>query len=285
MNKRFHNRINSDNGFMGTTHALSVLALMLALLAFGKPVATFLFGDLIPIKMAIIIVVAIGAGLLPDFDNVKSTAISTMGIFGHLISTFMRALSSMIYAVSHNGKDKPDRDPHRGFWHTITAGLAVGLVSTLLISNLGRISLTIMNKEITWGYLVAGLIIFLGTELMITVFFKKMLAKFTGQALLSISLHVISLATTVLLLYFVPADTSLSFIGAAVSIGWIGHILGDSITTAGVPLTWPISHKGYMWWNWRFPPYIHANGPEEHKIFVPLFTVIAIVSTAMLLFH
>ena len=79
-------------------------------------------------------IVIAGAALLPDFDNVKSTAISTLGPFGKLISKLTRASAVGIYTLTKQERDNDTPDAHRGFWHTIVASVIVGIIVFCLSS-------------------------------------------------------------------------------------------------------------------------------------------------------
>ena len=75
-----------------------------------------------------------------------------------------------------------------------------------------------------------------------------------------------------------PTTESYNWVGIMIMIGWITHILGDTITTSGTPILWPLSHHGKRWWSYRLPPHIHADGEIEHKLFFPLFALLVVVA-------
>ena len=277
MKKILLKRINSDGGFMGPTHALSGVAAFLFVAAFFSSFFQKIYGPTnYPIFIAALILV-IGGALLPDFDNTKSTAISVTGIVGQLISTAMRASARAIYAVTRGKLDKPSADPHRMFWHTILAGVGVGALVSLLVKTTSPISFTVAGRSISLAHFIVGFFLLIATQLMFAVFFKKLIKKISGGLGIVMS-WLIGLGITIALLSTIPNGASLTWVGISISAGWLIHILGDTLTTAGTPLLFPLSHKGHRWWSWRLPPYIHANGPIEHYVFFPLFLVIIGIS-------
>ena len=89
MKKLLLKRLGSDEGFMGPTHALSGVAVFFFIAAFAPNIFIKLFGAInYPLYITALILV-IGGALLPDFDNVKSTAISVTGFVGQIISSAM----------------------------------------------------------------------------------------------------------------------------------------------------------------------------------------------------
>ncbi|WP_304454766.1 metal-dependent hydrolase [Nocardiopsis sp. YSL2] len=42
-------------------------------------------------------------------------------------------------------------------------------------------------------------------------------------------------------------------IGVTVAVGALTQILGDWLTRSGVPLAWPMVHRGKRWWLFRSP--------------------------------
>lgn len=277
---KIKNKINSDNAFMGPTHALSAVAMFLVLAnLFYKNMTAFTKGN---ISMFIIaLIVCVGASLLPDFDNTKSTSISTLGIFGVCISKIMRAFSVLIYSLTRSGKDNVEANPHRGFWHTILAAFLVGFLvfittSIKYIIHLGSFSLSM-------GFIVAFLIILVSFELMLSSLFKKQIQRFKSKTSGLFLLWVVGIFVTSALVLFVSKTSTYSWLAIPVLIGWITHILGDTLTTAGTPIFSPIPHKGYHWWVYRMPPHIKAGSSVEYSLFVPAFGIITFICALMLL--
>ena len=124
MNTKLLLKLKDEKGFMGLTHSLSAIAFFLLLVAFFP---NFIFNTILKSNNIIVLVgatiVIAGAALLPDFDNVKSTAISTLGPFGKLISKLTRASAVGVYALTKTKRDNDTPDAHRGFWHTIVASI------------------------------------------------------------------------------------------------------------------------------------------------------------------
>lgn len=274
----------SNSAFMGPTHALSVVAVFLLIAAFFPVLFSSFFQ---PESLALYLtalIIAIGAGLLPDFDNVKSTAISVMGPIGSILSTLMRSIARIIYSITRSKYDKPDADPHRGFWHTIIAGLLVGFLSYLLITATNVFSFNLFGKNITGSIFIVGIFLLIATQLMFSAFFKSTVKRISNGLFGGLVIWALGLGLTISLLSFIPSNADFKWVGFAISAGWIIHILGDTLTTSGTPLLWPIPRKGHRWWSWRMYPRIRANGPVEHYVFVPLFLILILISLIKLFF-
>lgn len=277
MKKLLLKRFNSDEGFMGPTHALSGVAAFLFVAAFFSEYFQRVYGPTnYPIFIAGLIL-TIGGSLLPDFDNTSSTAISVTGMVGQLISSAMRASARAIYAVTRKKTEPATADPHRMFWHTIVAAVGIGFLVQALISSTSLIKITLLGKVYSVGTLILAFLILIASQLMFAVFFKRFIKK-VGKLIP----WGIGLGISFALIATIP-DGALSWVGISISLGWFIHILGDTLTTAGTPLLFPLSHKGKRWWSWRLPPYIHANGPIEHYVFIPLFLLIIGVSLIKLI--
>lgn len=272
------NRIKSDSGLMGPTHALSAISITLLITWLASEfMFTRVLGSTNEIVYISALIIIIGSALMPDLDAVQSTSINTLGIVGVILSKGMRGLSSLIQSTLRSGSDSPDPDPHRGFWHTfISAGLIGILVSTL--TSINKEIFTISGNTITIATAIVIFIIYISIQLVLSSLFKPFYKKNSNNIQGKIIMQVGSLATALSLMVFLPADLSYKWVGAAVSLGWILHLLGDMLTVAGVPVLWPLKHKGKRWWNFRFPFGIKAGGFIEKTILIPLFVIILIIS-------
>lgn len=283
MKKRLLNKINSDNGFMGPTHAMSGVAIFLFVAAFFPAFIQKLFGDVNVFTYTAALLILVGSALLPDFDNVKSTAISVLGVVGQGISSAMRASARVIYSLTRSKYDKPNADPHRGFWHTIVAGLSAGGLTYLLIKSTSLIRFTAFNREFNVAMVIIALIILISTQLVFAVFFKKVIRRLSNGILGQLTAWILGVIVATALLINFPENMDYKWVGIAISSGWIIHILGDTLTTSGTPLLFPIPHKGHRWWSHRWYPRIKANGPVEHYIFIPFFLIVIAISVSKLL--
>lgn len=282
MKKHLLKRFNEDYGFMGPTHALSGVAVFLLIAAFLPTIVTELTGGNLYVLIGFGIAF-VGSCLLPDFDNVKATVISVLGIVGKGLSNGMRAIARVIYSVTRSKYDKPGADPHRGFWHTIVAGLMTGGLLYLLITATDKIKFTIIKYDISIGLFILWFLLLIFTQIIFAVFFKKVMRKLTQGILGSLTTWIIGGVISGFVVINIPVGTDFKWIGIAIAGGWITHILGDTLTTSGTPLLFPIPHKGHRWWSHRLPPYIKANGPVEHYIFIPLFSLLIVLALAKIL--
>jgi len=90
------------------------------------------------------------------------------------------------------------------------------------------------------------------------------------HCLLGASLVILGLAFCVGSLHLIP------WIGFAVVIGWISHIVADMLTKEGCPLLWPISKV-------KFGLHIVTTGGKLEKYFIRPVTVLAVIGFSVLL--
>lgn len=270
-------RLKSDNAFMGPTHALSGLAIFLLIVALIPG-----FGDnyLNSNSLWVLIIATlttVGAALLPDLDNTSSTVRNSLGIVGSVISTGFRATSLVMQSTIRTRKDDANPDPHRGFWHTFVASIIFGLVTWFLTNIQTELTLPLFGT-ITIGFIIAFFLSFILVHLALTALiassFKKLKKSFPFGEVLSFA---ISFTLTFLLFLRIPSDVNFLWLSISITLGMMIHILGDAMTVSGVPFLWPIPIRGKMWWNIRFTK-MKAGGTLEKSLFIPMFTIIAVVS-------
>ena len=273
-----------DFGFMGVTHALSVLAASLMLIAFIPDFVSKVLNTSHAAVLALFVITAIGAGNLPDLDNTTSRAKSDLGPFGSFLSVIFRSTSTIFQTTIRTKRDDPTPNPHRGAWHTIPAAVLLGVLIWLGTRLPGDIKVPLIG-ETTWGGIFALVMAFTLTHLMLSTLAKKMMDKVKkSNAIGEIIAILISFATAFSLMRMIPEGTDFWWLGIAVAFGMTIHILGDCFTTSGAPILFPLSGfiKGKFWWNTRFLP-IKAGGPFENYVFVPVFIIFSIIGAGKIL--
>lgn len=182
---------------------------------------------------------AIGAGaaLLPDLDEPGSTVGRSLGRVTEGVSRALRSASRAVYQATgtpyelRDGKD----GGHRYLTHTIPAVLVFGLVA--------------------WGLaavapLGMGLVVFGMASMGLATVARTLKAWGTFRQREMVALGAAALATA----GAIVADGGAPWLmGLTVGVGAFVHILGDWLTRSGVPLAWPIKHRGKRWWMFRSP--------------------------------
>lgn len=270
---------NNDKAFMGYTHALSGIAITLALIAFFPE---FLGQILLTANVWVFVqfvVATTGAAMLPDLDNSASRAKSDLGPFGIILSSVFRTTSVIAQTTIRTKRDSDEPNPHRGLWHTIPAALLLGFLVYLGTQMGGQVELPLIG-EATWGTIFALLITFMLTHLTLSTLAKEFMDKVkksnvTGE-LIAVA---ISLIISILLFAMLPEDIDFWWLGVSVALGMIIHIAGDLLTTAGVPVLFPLSAiiKGKFWWTTRLTK-MKAGGAAENMLITPVFCIIIVVS-------
>lgn len=197
---------------MGGHHAISGTAAWMAL-AGSAPVMGHVVGldlwDLDPAQVVAGAVVATGAALLPDIDHPSAT-ISRSG--GGLTKALTRAVSTVA--------------GHRGATHTI---LAAALFTALAV---------VVNR-LDWQVVVPGVgEVQAGAALLVAAMCAvgtRALKMVEGRLLP----WLVGIASGLLVAVVAP-DTSI-WLPAAVAVGVLVHLVGDLLTTDGIPFpTWPL---------------------------------------------
>lgn len=269
-----------DFGFMGVTHALSVLGAALMIIAFAPDFVSKVLATNSSAILVMFVLASIGAGNLPDLDNTQSRAKNDLGPFGAVLSGIFRTTSTILQTTVRTKRDNPDPNPHRGAWHTIPAAVGLGLLVWFGTKIPGEVSVPFFG-EMTWGAIFGVFIAFVLTHLTLSTLAKKSLDKIRkSNAVGELIAVFVSLITTLIILKFIPVGADFWWLGVAVAFGMTIHILGDCFTTAGAPVFFPLSALiwGKFWWTTRFLP-IKAGGPFEKYAFVPLFTLMSIVGS------
>ncbi len=197
---------------MGGHHAISGAAVWMAL-AGSAPVLGHVTGldlwELDPAQVISGAVVATGAALLPDIDHPSAT-ISRSG--GGLTKAITRTVSSVA--------------GHRGATHTLLAVLAFTALAVLVGGLDHRAHLPVLGEIPTGPVILVGVMCALGTRAL----------KVVDGMLLP---WLVGLASALAIAVIAPEATI--WLPAAVAVGTLTHLVGDLLTTDGIPFpTWPL---------------------------------------------
>ncbi|AHI23439.1 metal-dependent hydrolase [Corynebacterium vitaeruminis] len=246
---------------MGPTHAMSGAAVGLAVAQIlpeqwgGVTTAeeTFIYAGL-----------AAGAAMLPDLDAPSATVSRSFGPVTQVISRFTENIAQTFVNVTRGRKDKPCKNGHRTATHTIWAALAAGIGATALIGAFGKTA-------------VIGLLFFLlglGIRGLLPEWSKK-----TDWLIVT----GLSAALAYAVWSYVPEESFGVFLGSAITVGCLTHMLGDLATKQGIPAFAPLlPFKGRRWWNLKLPKFlsIRANGPADW-ILLTGFTIAVIAQIGL----
>lgn len=276
---KFLKKIDNDNAFMGYTHALSGIAVTLAIIAFVPDLLSKVLMTTSVWVFVQFIFATTGAAMLPDLDNSKSRAKSDLGPFGVILSAVFRTTSAIIQTTIRTKRDDPEPNPHRGFWHTIPAALLLGFLVYLGTQVGGEIEVPVLGNQ-SWGTLFALLVTFILIHLTLSTLAKEFMDKIKKSNAIGEFIAVaVSLSISILLFAMLPENLDFWWLGVSVAFGMIVHLLGDLNTTAGVAIFAPFSAftHGKVWWTFRLTK-MKAGGSAEKMLIVPILTVIIVVS-------
>lgn len=197
-----------------------------------------LLGDAGLVELATGAAVGAGAALLSDLDHPNSTATRSQGPASRAVCSGLRSLSGVVFQGTRTRYDdgcEDDGGRHRHLTHTLPACVAVGaLVWTVSSHWIGA-------AVVLWLLISLGL-------------------RGVGQCLTGRDRRELSQWTTVtvgaavaVVVVMVAAPPNPVLLAAVVATGMVVHIFGDWLTPAGVPLAWPLVHRGKRWWMFRSP--------------------------------
>lgn len=200
-----------------------------------------------PVDVVVCAAVGAGAALLPDLDEPGSTVGRSLGAVTRGVSGVLRSVSSRVYratATSYELGDSRSDGGHRYLTHTVPAVLGFGAVA--------------------WGVAVLGWV-----GLGVVVFAMAALGlgcvarEFGRKAVQAAGLAAAAVAGAAVVLGSVPGW----LVACVVSVGALTHVLGDWLTRSGVPLLWPLTHRGKRWWMLRSPvAFVTGQSPVETVI-------------------
>lgn len=241
---------------LGVNHALSGAALGLAVAGFASGVfgadSTVTAGSVLTFAG-----VTAGAALLPDLDHPSSMAAKRFSAASWLASRLVRPLSALVYDLTRSDRDV-GTGTHRGITHTILGAIGVGAAVNLASAEAGT------------PVLVGTLFVCLALAI------KGLDDLVPGPPSL-----VIAAGLTVAVERYVPGGTTgtAGWLGFAVTIGMLVHMVGDALTERGAPLLWPVRIKQRRWYpvgNLR-PLRFRTGGPAEVWLVAPALTVAVFV--------
>lgn len=218
---------------MGPSHALSGAAVWLA----GSWALDYVDQyQQTPLEIAVGTAVCAGAALLPDLDQSGrvtsgkggATVANTFGRVSLFVAEAIEKVSLVVYSLTRMRHDPKRNNGHRTLTHTLPFAVGVGVLTTWACVAGGK-----------WA--VMG-ILFVMLGLALRGMFHTWAAK-AGWVLITI----LSSGAAYGAYLYLPAGRGYPMLGVAVGVGCLVHLLGDVITSAGVPILWPIPTGRRMW--------------------------------------
>ena len=253
---------------MGPSHALSGAAVWLT----GSwALEQFAGYDQSPLAIAVGTAVCAGGALFPDLDlsgkvtrnQGGATVARTFGVFSLFIAEVMEKVSLGVYTATKLSKDPERHNGHRTLTHTLPFTVLVGWGTTALCTAYGK-----------WAVIS---ILFFMIGLALRGLFDEW-AKKAGWVIVTL----VSLASAYFTYLNLPGDRGYPMLGLAVGVGCFVHLMGDIITSAGVPILWPIPIKRRMWRMIGIPNKVavEVGGKVETVVLRTAFTIVAVLAAA-----
>ncbi|WP_250030696.1 metal-dependent hydrolase [Paractinoplanes maris] len=253
---------------MGPSHALSGAT---AWLAGTWALDHFAGYEQSPLAVAVGTLVCAGGALLPDLDlsgkvtrnQGGATVARTFGVFSLFVAEVIEKVSLGIYTATRLSRDPRRTNGHRTFTHTLPFAALVGWGTTWLAGHYGK-----------WA--VIGIVFFMAGLALRGLFDQW--AQRAGWVIVTICSAVIAFFTVANL----PGDRGYPMLGFAVAVGCFVHLLGDIITSAGVPILWPIPTGRRLWRMVGVPNgmAVKVGGKVETVVLRSAFIIISLLAIA-----
>lgn len=200
---------------MGTSHAVSGAAAWIALTASATAFPSLGLHPLPATAVMIGTGIAAGAALLPDADHHNATIAHSVPIAG-------KVAAGVIGAVSGG---------HRKGMHSIMATIGIYFAVALLAN--------VMWQPEGWNDAVqAGSAVAVAACVAFAIKVLKIVKSWLPA-------WIIGFAVGAAIAIWAP--TEFSWLPLCITVGFIAHIVGDMLTTQGVPLIWPIMIAPPRW--------------------------------------
>jgi membrane-bound metal-dependent hydrolase YbcI (DUF457 family) len=255
---------------MGPSHALSGAAVWL-----GGSWALNYFADYqqSPVELAVGTAVCAGAALLPDLDmsgrvttgEGGATVAKAFGRVSLFVAELVEKASLAVYSLTRLRND-PERDNgHRTLTHTLPFAVGMGALTTWACTAGGK-----------WA--VMGILF-----LMLGLAVRGLLHTFAEKAGWIIVTALAAGAAYATYLYL-PAGRGYPLLGVAVGVGCVVHLLGDVVTSAGVPILWPLPTGRRLWRMVRAPRMLAltVGGRLETVVLRGAFTLVSLAAVLAL---
>jgi hypothetical protein len=233
---------------MGRSHALSGAVAGLALAPAARVTQ--------PGEVLLLAVVTAGFALLPDLDHPGASASRLLGPATEVASRVLRTLSQVVYRLTKGPRDEHCTGRHRHLSHCALFAAAVGL-------GIGA------GSRAGGAWAVAGVLL---------------LAVLLAQAALGDWVLPAAVLAGIWWAVVAPDPAGLltgvtGWVGLAAAVGCLVHDLGDSLTSAGCPILFPLPIRGETWYELRPPRPIRfrTDGPAERLLVFPALLVAAVL--------
>lgn len=256
---------------MGPSHALSGASVWLA----GSWALDHFAGyEQSPLAIAVGTAVCAGGALLPDLDlsgkvtanRGGATVARTFGVLSLFVAEVVEKISLGVYHATRLSKDPDRENGHRTLTHTIPFTVLVGWGTTAACVSFGK-----------WA--VIGILFFM-IGLALRGLFERW-AERAGWVIVTLVSAAAAYGTYLAL----PGDRGYPMLGLAVGVGCFVHLLGDIVTSAGIPILWPVPIGRRMWRMIGVPNgmALKVGGKVEVLLVRGALTVIALAAAGALL--
>lgn len=194
--------------------------------------------------------VAMGAALAPDLDHPSASYAR------NALPPVTTAISNAVHAAGSG---------HRTLTHSWLGLLLMGAlisIPTFFAMQGGTGSI---------GYIIVGAILTFMLTFVLHALKLPPVRKY-GNAAFILGKLAVAIGASI---FFLTLSPDLGWVAAAVIIGYFTHMLGDLITTEGIPLKWPFST-----WKTSLSP-MRAGGFTEIYLLTPLFFAAVVAAAVM----
>lgn len=274
-------------GFMGRTHALLSVMLLSILLLIPVEFLQQVFGLLKENVFFFVVglIVLIGGALLPDLDNAKSCAGSTLGFMGSICTIFMQSTATIVYQLLHMRSDSQSPYfPHRYLWHSLIAGLGIlglfyfGMPDSSytiiqVIKTIGFTEFFMNNTSMIFFIIALFMAVLAGSDMV----FSKIIKFFKLPKLLS---YIVPVAALVYMFFL--DFTHLHILGILIGLGYVFHTIEDCFADSGCPLLFPLPIRHQMWHRVQLTPITIKTGSIANTLLDVAILIVDVILIALI---
>lgn len=251
---------------LGPSHALSGAAVWLAA---TYAASEFAHVHQSPAAIAIGTAMCAGGALVPDLDlsgrvttaQGGATVAHTFGVVSLFLAECIEKFSLGVYNLTKTRADPRRHNGHRTLTHTLVFNVALGLGVFSACTHFGKTAVLI-TLFLTFAFALRGL--FPGWS------------KRAGWLIVTGAAAYATWWSDAHL----PLHNSYPFLGVALGVGGIVHLLGDMLTSHGCPAFWPMPMYGQAWHCVRVPHRVSVKvgGAGEVYLLRTLFFVVSVAA-------
>ena len=237
-------------------------------------------------------VTVLGASVIPDLDNRRSTATLQLGAFGDFVSAAASKFSLFVYKLWHFKRDPNPAYHHRLFFHTPAFLAALWFAFDYYIPEGDQTPYEAVAQALqsgdywyfTTGAFVATAAAFSSCFVSWWLSMKVLLYRFTKSVAVKTATTAV---VTTNLAYFIASNSfdQAKVVVTSYLLGYAFHLAADLFSVSSIPLLWPVPVKYKAYWSPHVLGKFQVPGSSEEAYTLHRLAVITDVLLACAIFQ